>query len=283
MTASRRALRLGVCCVAALSWSVGADAQNLSRKTCAEAASRGQVLRDEGKLIEARARFVTCAQPGCPPLIQKDCAEWQTNVDARLPGVVVAVKDVGGRDIGTATVQMDKRPFPQSADGRAVPVDPGKHLFRAVAEGFVATEVEAVIREGERARAVQIVLPRIGGEPATKPVLVEPPPEVPASGVGPLPWVFAGLGIAGLGAGTLLYLSAKSDFDALAGPGGCKPRCTDGDVSPVETKATLSYVAFGIGGAAAITSIILFATSGGTRVRAGASGSGAAASFEGHF
>lgn len=238
-----------------------AHAQSASRM-CAEAASAGQVLRDEGKLVDARAKFVTCAQPTCPKLIQKDCAQWQTEVDGRLPTIVLAAKDSAGRDVKRVTVTMDGKPLATGIDGRSVAVDPGAHKFRFEAEGFEATETEAVVREGERARAIQgtLKLPP-GSEPL--PPVVKPPEEPDAKGPGPLPWILGGIGIVGLGAGTAFYFMGKSELDDLyAGCNNTPQKCSDADKAPVETKRTLEIVSYAVGGAALAGAIILFATSG---------------------
>jgi hypothetical protein len=254
-----------------------ADASAQNAKACAEAASSGQVLRDEGKLIQARAKFVTCAQPGCPALIQKDCADWQAAVDARLPTIVIAAKDETGADISSVTVTMDGQPFTVDPGGRSTPVNPGSHKFRAESPGFEPAEPDAMmIREGDRARTVTLTLKH----PKSKDVVVvEPPKEDGKAGAGPLPWILAGVGVVGLGLGTFFYLSARSEYSDLEGT--CKPHCASDQVDPIRTKQTVGFVSLGIGAAAAIGSVVLFATSSGAvSVKASPTQGGAQASFK---
>lgn len=45
-----------------------------SKEQCVEDAARGQLSRDEGKLIDAREAFISCAQDACPAAGQGVCA-----------------------------------------------------------------------------------------------------------------------------------------------------------------------------------------------------------------
>lgn len=220
-------------------------------RVCAEAASSGQVLRDEGKLVEARARFVACAQPSCPKLIQKDCAEWQADVDARLPTVVVSAKDDAGHDVAAVSVTVDGAPFARSAaDGRSTPVNPGRHTFAFAAPGHRPAERIVVVREGERARAVDGVLERLvkPREPEKEKVGDDRSADAsPARGPGPLPFILGGLGVAGAATFVVLFSGIKSDKDALVGT----PDYTESKRDELKTRLIVAD-AIGIASAAAL-------------------------------
>src|SRR5258708_3791871 len=66
--AATRPRALAISCVAALTitfaWSTHADTGKT--EICAQDANRGQLLRDDGKLVQARQRFVECARAACP-------------------------------------------------------------------------------------------------------------------------------------------------------------------------------------------------------------------------
>src|SRR5215470_4150062 len=94
----------------ALLWPFAASAQ-ASKKACIEASEQGQQLRDEGKLIKAREKFLTCVRDTCPGMIRKDCTEWLAGVDANLPSVVVSARDESGHDVTTVRVLLDGEPF----------------------------------------------------------------------------------------------------------------------------------------------------------------------------
>src|SRR5512142_618073 len=72
--------------------------------TCIDASVKGQELRDAGKLLDARAKFLLCSREPCPGLLQRDCAAWLANLDARLPSVVISAQDPDGHD--TALVKV---------------------------------------------------------------------------------------------------------------------------------------------------------------------------------
>lgn len=234
-----------------------------ARRVCADAASAGQVLRDEGKLRDARAKFVTCAQPSCPKLIQKDCAQWQAEVDERMPTVVVGAKDDVGKDVLTVTVTMDGKPFATKIDGHSLPVDPGSHRFHFEAPRHRAADLDVVVREGERARVIDGRLERTAdlraeeeeeerkrnpGKKAGGGVVVTTPS---GGGIGPLPWVLGGIGIVGLGAGVFFTVSMLDEANT------CKPKCTNAQVSSIKTKNTLEIVSYAAGGAFVVGAIVL--------------------------
>src|SRR5262245_17026817 len=86
----------GLCALVALSASARAD--EASGAKCVEAAYHAQELRDHGRLREARAALLTCAAPTCPAVVERDCRAWLSDVDERLPMIVVAVVDPDGHD-----------------------------------------------------------------------------------------------------------------------------------------------------------------------------------------
>jgi hypothetical protein len=274
-------LPLSLVLIASAGWTGDASAQSATSRACAEAASAGQVRRDEGKLVEARSKFVMCAQPHCPKLIQKDCAEWQSQVDERLPTIVLGVKDDAGQDISDVVVTMDGKPFATRIEGRSIPVDPGAHKFHFEAAGLEPGDAEAVVKEGERARAIETVLH------APPKVIVEPPREPAPSGPGALRWVLGGIGVVGLGAGTAFFLSGLSERDELertcqTRPGGC----TSDETSGLRMKQTLDIVSFSVGGAALAAAIIVFVASSGSssaQIKASPTQGGAKAELDVRF
>lgn len=58
---------------------------DLDKASCVDSATKGQVLRDEGKLRDAKAAFTTCSQAACPSVVRASCGEWLAEVDAKLP------------------------------------------------------------------------------------------------------------------------------------------------------------------------------------------------------
>src|SRR5258706_6319329 len=110
----------------ALSSKAGAD----PKQVCADAYSQGQTLRDSQKLISAHTQFVLCAREVCAPFMKgvmvKECAQWLSDVDRRIPSVVFTAKG-GGVEMVDVTVRVDGAVVATRLDGRATLLDPGQH------------------------------------------------------------------------------------------------------------------------------------------------------------
>src|SRR6185312_8400136 len=130
--------------------AAGADA-------CIAAHEEGQVLRKQGKLLEARQRLVSCANDACPAMIRGECTTLAANVEGELPSVVFATVNGKGEDVDGATVRVDGGE-PLALDGRAVSLDPGSHRFFFEAPGGLSHESTVVLREAVRLRRISAVL-----------------------------------------------------------------------------------------------------------------------------
>ena len=87
--------------------AVSGRANAADKQQCLDTAPRGQDLRDEGKLLEAREAFRICADTACPDPVPKYCAEWLDGVNKRIPSLLVRVTDESGRDLADAVVTID--------------------------------------------------------------------------------------------------------------------------------------------------------------------------------
>jgi hypothetical protein len=131
------------------------------KAVCLDAVSKGQPLRDAHQLVEARDQFQICARAECPARLRTDCASWLSDIERTVPTVVLSAKDGAGRDVADVKVTVDYKPFVDRLDGHAIAVDPGMRTFRFLrSDGSVVTE-QALIKEGEKARNVSVVL--LGG------------------------------------------------------------------------------------------------------------------------
>ncbi|XYI03713.1 hypothetical protein ACMHYB_29695 [Sorangium sp. So ce1128] len=158
---ARPALALSLAAALSLA-GAGARAQP-SKRACAAAYERAQGLRRDGKLIAAREALIACSQPTCPAAAVADCGPWLAEVEKSLPSVVIAARDAGGRERLDVRVLVDGRLLAAALDGKALPVDPGPHTFRYEPAGGPAVEERVLIREGEKNRAITVML----GEPPT--------------------------------------------------------------------------------------------------------------------
>ncbi len=154
-----------------------------------------------------------------------------------------AVVRIGGREDG-----------PRPCPARFEKLEPGP--VTVVVDHPQAPKVEqsVTVVAGETATLdVAVEIARLG-----PPVLVpaQAPPPAPESSSGPWPWVTMGAGAAVLGAGAALTFLAIDARDAAEGmvPGDDR----DVRVDDFELDRTLSYVAYGLGGAAVAAGIALF-------------------------
>ncbi|WP_437730491.1 hypothetical protein [Sorangium sp. So ce1335] len=272
-TARRSLVAAALATLAAL---LPARARAGDAEACFTASEEGQRLRDEGRLREARARFIACGAAACPALVRSDCAGWLSDVTARVPTLILSAQDEEGQDVADVQVTLDGAPLAARLDGKAVEVDPGEHLLRFERAGSAPVALRLVVREGEKlrrvsARLVRSAAPGAGatapGAGATAPGggATAPGAGATAPGAGPtapredraatppasalvLPIALGGVAVAGGVAYAALGLSARADADRLRTT--CAPGCAEADVDAVRTKVIAANIAFGVGVAA---------------------------------
>jgi hypothetical protein len=147
-------VRARACIVIALLAVPGpAVAGDLSKEACIDAHSRGQDVRDQGKLSLARKLFLSCAQAACPAAVQSDCARLADDLAAMQPSIVFVARDEAGNDLPETSVQLDGRLVQSRLDGRPHDVDPGNHTVRFSHRGRDYV-VSIMIGAGEKSRTV---------------------------------------------------------------------------------------------------------------------------------
>jgi hypothetical protein len=176
-------------------------------------------------------------------------------------------------------IRRNGAPIPRPSWGVALPVDGGEQVVEASAPGKVAYK-QVVTLEPERATAeVSIpvleddpnaVAPTESGAAASGPpggadADTGPSDESTGSGQRTLGIVVGGVGVVGLALGTVFGLQAKSKNDDSKAK--CRPndpnQCSADGVSlreDAQSAATISTIAFGVGGAALVAGVVLFAT-----------------------
>lgn len=224
---------------------------------CAAHAEHGQAARDAGHLLDARDDFRECARDTCPGEIRRDCARWLAEVETDLPSVVVGAQDEAGHDRTDASVTVDGAPVPDLGSGRAIALDPGRHVVRVEAAWARAPVEETILlRMGERNRSVVGKL--VTAAPAPRQPLAGPPASstssasrassasgASASGAtSSLPLALAGVGA--LGATGFVFfgatgLSLKHDLESR-----CAPGCTDAEIAPVRWRYVAADVSLGV-------------------------------------
>jgi len=229
------------------------------KAACFDAASKGQSLRDQGKLVEAREQFRRCAAQGCPTMVLQDCGGWLADVEKNVPTVVITAKDGSGNDLVDVQVTVDGQPLLSKLTGEALPMDPGPHTFHfttaAGGPGAASTSVDrqVLVKQGDKNQEVSAVL---GAPPAAPPGAA---PVTPAPTPTPAPaassssawrttgWVLAGVGLVGVAVGSVFGIVAMGDKSSA----NCDANnfCDPGPLSSGRSAATGADVGFIAGGA----------------------------------
>jgi hypothetical protein len=255
--------------------------------TCVAASENDVALRKQNKLREALKQLLVCAAPSCPAEVKTECDRRLVVLTAALPSLVLRATDGAGNDLVAVSVKLDGVLLVTSLDGRAVPVDPGRHVLTFEAAGKPSVEKTILLAEGEKARQVMAVMgaPVVVSAPATLVPLV--PPGVDASissgtsglllpessTVGStrlIGFVVGGVGVAGLIVGGVfggLAFSKSSDSKKECnGPGGsCTGNTNPAAKSDSQTAGTFADVSTGMfiaGGALVATGVVLVLTGG---------------------
>lgn len=227
-------------------------------RSCILAANECQEDRDEGRLLQAREKMVTCASDMCPAKLRNDCGSWLAELDQRLPSIVVRVVDDAERDVTDAVVQLDGTPI--VLDGRAVPLDPGKHRLAVQAQSAEPSEQVFLAVEREVARVVRIRVQHVqpvGAQELPPPAASAPPPPPAAAPGLRVPtgaWIVGAAGVLAISSFTYFAVSAASERDSLTD--SCAPVCSDDELRPARTRATLADISLATGLAALAGSVL---------------------------
>lgn len=276
----RRALTITFVLMASTAPSI-AHAQDAA--ACKDGYDRSQVLRDEGKLLEAQKLLRQCSS-ACSAFVQKECAGWLEDVEARLSSVLLSAKDGAGAELVDVTVSIDGKEVTRKLDGRTLDVDPGDHTFVFQLADGRKTEQHMLIREREKGKIVAVTI----AAPQPAPVALEKPVPSPGAGQQAVPavpaekapttsagsplklvgFIAAGVGVPGLAVGTIFGLQAMSKLSAPQCNDSSK-RCVPGVISDANSAATVSTIGFIAGGvlvAGGVTMVLLAPKSGGGTV-----------------
>jgi len=227
-----------------------------------------------GLLVEARDTIAairqTPATPGEPAPFAEARAkaeELSASLNGRVPTIVVVVR--GASADARPTVAVDGLAVPASIVGLPLSVDPGRHVVTAKVGAAEASQgVE--VKEGEQKRVE--LTPSESNGPAAAPAAASPEAEEspeanaesgagPSRSHGPTAVTYAALGLAGAGVvtgtvtGLIVLLSKKSTLQSECSSHVCGPS-SYGDLDSANTLATVSDIAFAVGGAGAVVAIV---------------------------
>jgi hypothetical protein len=251
---------------------------------CLGASESSIKLRGEHKLREARAQLLVCAAATCPDDVRSECERHVTEVNASIPTIVFEAKDASGADLTAVKVTMDGAVLVERLEGTAISLDPGEHSFTFEVAGQAPVQKSLVLREGEKDRRERVTLgaaaalaapaaPLASPPPGDAPSVESAPPPPPASDSSGGSWssqktwavVLGGAGLVGIGVGTAFGLSAGSAWSRAQTECGSPTSCPQhaqavSDHDSASNAATWSTVGFGVGAAAIVAGVVLWAT-----------------------
>jgi hypothetical protein len=209
---------------------------------CFDAYEQSQRLRNNGKLVEARAQTAICAREECPSALKRDCAQWSTEIDRTVATVVFAAKDDKGQDTTVTGVYVDDRKVADVIDGKPVKLDPGAHKVRFEK---VDQKVEFIVElsAGETNHRIEHVI-----APAPP-----PPPPAESSAGRHIPRVSLILGgVAAVGLVSFVSFAVAGRVEQ-----GCSPLCNSSQIGTLRAEYAVADVSW-ITGLAALGGAIGF-------------------------
>jgi hypothetical protein len=242
-------------------------------KTCVDSHLSAQELRQEGKLLESRARLVECSQEHCPELVRGECVRLLEEVRAQVPSVVFRVT-VDGETRSEVSAFLGDRKLFSEIPPRAMEFDPGKYRFRFDYGKLPSIERDITIAEGERFLPIAVAFetpnrtppkqgrPPSGAAPESAPVSVDRRP---------VPWpvyALAGLGVVGVGGFVGFGLASRSKESDLKS--SCSPTCTPKQIDSAHKPAILADISLGVGAAAMVAAATYYLLRPTQSVRVGA-------------
>jgi hypothetical protein len=242
-TLATAALGFAVAIAVALASSRSARAADATaqKQACVDAATRGQIQRDDGKLGAAAEAFVVCAESACPPAVRQSCSEWLADVQTRRPTVIIELPPAKAGTGAKLFVDGNARTFATS-----IALDPGAHVARVEIPTETPFEQPFILAEREKKTLV-----------AERPI---PPPSTPLSrDERPIPlsvWLLGGVSVVGIAGFTAFGVMAKSDTDRLRDE--CAPACSRDARDDAFRTALVADVSLAIGIVAAVSAGVLF-------------------------
>jgi hypothetical protein len=233
---------------------------------CLSAEENGERFKKQGRLVEARQNFATCARESCPGKVRDLCRKYAGEVDEILPTIVVTARDGENKELAGVKISVDGVDVTPGADG-TLAVDPGARTVRVVRNGESRQKLVEVVA-GNKRTPVVLIFEAPPPPPKAPPLALAPTPQPVASprenggSSGPVwPWIVGGIGVASLATSGVFGLKWMSDSK-------CSPSCSPDEVDRVRTGAIVTDVFLGVGIVALGIATIGFLTSSSSTERA---------------
>jgi hypothetical protein len=203
-------------------------------RVCVAAHTDGQIRREEGLLLAARAEFAACSDVRCPLVVRSECIDLADRVKQELPSILVAATDQYGRDLPLASATIDSTRSLDSDLGRAIELDPGAHRVELRLSDGRVQRLNFIVRAGEKLRRVAVQFPE--PPPAPAPVANRTRPTAAL-------YVLGGIGAAALGSFIYFGLDGKSKERRLD---ACRPNCTQAEVDRMRSAYLLADISLAV-------------------------------------
>ncbi|HEY2903379.1 MAG TPA: hypothetical protein VGL59_22535 [Polyangia bacterium] len=141
------------------------------RQQCVEAYDNASKFEHGGRLRDAKAMMLVCAQPTCSGVrhgfLRRECLFRHSRLETDIPSVIPLVKTAAGEPVLDVQVTMDGQVLASRADGLAMSIDPGMHEF-VFKQGKVTLATQSlVVAQGQHNRRIVVTLPsETGGDDA---------------------------------------------------------------------------------------------------------------------
>ena len=247
-------------------------AEPMTAVDCNTAYESSLKLHDLHKLRAERSQLLRCAVADCREDIRRVCGSGLEKVDTGIPTIVFAAKDASGADLSAVKVTMDGEVLAERLEGSALSIDPGEHTFTFETAGQPPVTKKLVMQESQKDRREVITFgtattattgapTTTGGLPST------PPPGMEESqGMGTqkiLAIVAGGIGVVGLGLGTVFGVMANSQKNAAQSACPNNPCATQDGVSKwsdAGSTGNISTIGFIVGGVGVAGAAVLWFT-----------------------
>ena len=176
-----------------------------------------------GKLVEGSERYAQVAQLGASggdQAVQKRAlADAESELAALTPKIPTVTVQLEGAAAAEVSVQIDGTPIAPELIGEARPVNPGAHRVEG-SRGNERAFVDLVLAESEQKPAL-LRFSRVVAPSATAVATASPAPDAPSSQAGlgkqrTIALIAGGIGVVGVGVGTVFGLKSKSEHDEAA-------------------------------------------------------------------
>lgn len=220
----------------------------------------GRTQIQAGDLIEAREVLLSVARMKVQPdeteksaAARAEAAELAEDAKKRIP--TVSVKLTGVTSDSAAQVTVDGAAVPIVGLSGIRKVNPGKHVV--VARAGTREETRNVELEEGKTQEVSLDLAGGGQGGAVGPA-APAGPDGSGKQISPVTWIGLGVGVVGLGVGTVtgvLALGKASDVKSACSGTHCPPD-TKSTVDSGRTTATISTIGFAVGGAGLVAAAV---------------------------